>query len=111
LYGKYSVSDGAFPVAVALVNYINDKITYEGNCGNLYSQLTKNYKPDMVGWPKSPKGLSIQIKRQKQALKAIGIEITFDSCRHSDGYHISIRKVGIDVHNVHDIHNPFVDAP
>lgn len=99
------------PVAVALANYINEIVSYEGNYSQLYHVLTRKYKPDMVGWPMSEKGLASKIKRQKQALRSIGIEVIFDDQRHNDGFHVSIQKVVNNVHDVHEVHQIMADAP
>jgi len=96
------------PVAIALISFISDVFTYSGNYSNLYERLAK-YKSEMAGWAKSPKGLAHLIKRQKLALRAVGIEVTFDNQRHKDGYHVHIEKVGNDVHQVHQVHQSTID--
>lgn len=98
------------PVAIALIQYIEKNKSYIGSYNNLYNLLTAGYKPEMSGWVKSAKGLANQIKRQKPALHSVGIEVTLDHMRHKDGYHVSIYKIENNVHQVHQVHKPLVDA-
>lgn len=92
------------PVVVALTNFIEDNKLFNGSYGELYRKLTSQYKPDMNGWPKSPRGLATQIKRQSPALSAIGFEIVFGETRTANGYTIYIIKRGNKVHQVHEVH-------
>jgi len=98
-------------VAVALTHLIEDDYchSFSGSYNALYTRLSGKYKPDMAGWVKSAKGLANQIKRQKPALRAIGIEITLDNQRHKDGFHVHIKRIENNVHQVHQVHQPTID--
>lgn len=98
------------PVIIALTKYIEDNFKFEGTYGELYKILTEKYKPEMGGWPKSPKGLAQTIKCQIPALAIIDIEVLFDTRRKKDGYHISISKSEPKVHQAHQIHQISNDA-
>lgn len=88
------------PVAVALTRFIEDDYyhSYSGSYNVLYEKLSGKYKPEMAGWVKSAKGLANQIKRQKPALRAIGIEVILDNQRHKDGYYVHIHRIENNVH-------------
>lgn len=98
------------PVATAIIELIEARAVFDGSYSSLYKDLTKNFKPDMAGWPKSAKGLANQLRRQAPALKMTGIEIIFDPSRKNDGYHIKIIKSENNVHQVHQVHNPNAGA-
>jgi hypothetical protein len=91
------------PVVIALINFFEDHKLFNGSYGELYKILTAQYKPNMTGWPKSPKGLAAQIKRQSPALSAIGIEITFGETRAAHGYAVYIIKKENKVHQMHQV--------
>lgn len=98
------------PVAIAVLQFMEaNTVGYSGSFSELYTKLTK-IKPDMAGWPKSPKGLANQLKRQSTALKIVNIEITFDSLRKKDGWHLKIKKCENNVHQVHHVHQSSDDA-
>jgi phage/plasmid primase-like uncharacterized protein len=98
------------PIAVALLQFMETRTRYTGAYCILYKLLTEQYKPDMSGWPKSPKGLANMLKRQAPALSLAGITIEFDSIRKNDGYHLTIsRQPEKQVHYVHQVHQPSTD--
>lgn len=94
------------PVAMSLINYINENDYYNGSYKDLYNALNERAVFGAGGaWVKSPKGLANQLKRQAIALRAVGIEITFDNKRHDDGYHVSIKVFENNVQQVQEVRN------
>jgi hypothetical protein len=67
-------------VAQALDKYIAERLTplnWQGTAGQLYDILNGGYGiPDRSTWPRSPKGLSDQLRRIAPAYRAKGIEIS-----------------------------------
>jgi phage/plasmid primase-like uncharacterized protein len=100
------------PIAIALLQFMETRTHYTGAYSALYNLLTVQYKPEMGGWPKSPKGLANMLKRQIPALKITGITITFDTIRKNDGYHLTIiRQLEKQVQQVHQVHQPITGIP
>lgn len=90
------------PVAVALISMIDTEYSYEGSYRKLYDRLIERYKAtNVTNFPRSPRGLANQIKRQKVALRTVGIEVITSDRRQNDGYHVFIKKIEEEVHNVH----------
>ena len=66
-------------VAQALDKYIADRVLplhWQGTAGQLYDLLNTHSIPDRSSWPRSPKGLSDQLRRIAPAYRAKGIEIS-----------------------------------
>ncbi len=67
------------PVALALVQYIRIKGTFEGTTGELMELLEHpDYKPkhfDKTAWPKAPRGLGEALRRYAPALLVYGVEV------------------------------------
>lgn len=66
-------------VAQALDKYLADRVlplNWQGTAGQLYDLLGTHSIPDRSGWPRSPKGLSDQLRRIAPAYRAKGIDIT-----------------------------------
>ncbi|MGC8808423.1 MAG: hypothetical protein ACP5QB_12960, partial [Thiomonas sp.] len=66
-------------VAQALDKYIAERvlpINWQGTAGQLYDLLNTHSIPDRSSWPRSPKGLSDQLRRIAPAYRAKGIDIT-----------------------------------
>jgi hypothetical protein len=66
-------------VAQALDRYIAERvlpINWQGTAGQLYDLLNTHSIPDRSSWPRSPKGLSDQLRRIAPAYRAKGIDIT-----------------------------------
>lgn len=66
-------------VAQALDKYIADRIlpiNWQGTAGQLYDLLGTHSIPDRSSWPRSPKGLSDQLRRIAPAYRAKGIDIS-----------------------------------
>ena len=66
-------------VAQALDKYLADRIlpiNWQGTAGQLYDLLNTHSIPDRSSWPRSPKGLSDQLRRIAPAYRAKGIDIT-----------------------------------
>lgn len=65
------------PVAQALDGFLQDVITpWQGTAAMLFERLER-YSNDRSAWPRSPKGLSDQLRRIAPAFRAKGIEITY----------------------------------
>ena len=66
-------------VAQALDKYLVERvlpINWQGTAGQLYDLLNTHSLPDRSSWPRSPKGLSDQLRRIAPAYRAKGIDIT-----------------------------------
>ena len=66
-------------VAQALDKYLAERvlpINWQGTAGQLYDLLNTHSIPDRSSWPRSPKGLSDQLRRIAPAYRAKGIEIS-----------------------------------
>ena len=66
-------------VAQALDRYIAERVlplNWQGTAGQLYDLLNTHSIPDHSSWPRSPKGLSDQLRRIAPAYRAKGIDIT-----------------------------------
>ncbi|HRM55054.1 MAG TPA: hypothetical protein PLS11_14210 [Ottowia sp.] len=66
-------------VAQALDRYIAERVlplNWQGTAGQLYDLLNTHSIPDRSSWPRSPKGLSDQLRRIAPAYRAKGIDIT-----------------------------------
>ena len=66
-------------VAQALDKYLVERvlpINWQGTAGQLYDLLNTHSIPDRSSWPRSPKGLSDQLRRIAPAYRAKGIEIS-----------------------------------
>ncbi|MGA3846859.1 hypothetical protein ACI2TD_24940 [Ralstonia nicotianae] len=66
-------------VAQALDKYVAERLTplnWQGTAGQFYELLNNHGVPDRSGWPRSPKGLSDQLRRIAPAYRAKGIEIS-----------------------------------
>ncbi|MBJ2163674.1 hypothetical protein IHV84_06795 [Acidovorax sp. IB03] len=66
-------------VAQALDKYLAERvlpINWQGTAGQLYDLLNTHSIPDRSSWPRSPKGLSDQLRRIAPAYRAKGIDIT-----------------------------------
>ncbi|MEK0086128.1 hypothetical protein [Benzoatithermus flavus] len=66
-------------VAQALDKYIAERLTplnWQGTAGQLYDLLNGYGIPDRSTWPRSPKGLSDQLRRIAPAYRAKGIDIS-----------------------------------
>jgi hypothetical protein len=66
-------------VAQVLDKYFENRINpwdWQGTAGQLYELLNSQIIPDRSTWPKSPKGLSDQLRRIAPAYRAKGIEIS-----------------------------------
>jgi len=64
------------PVAQALDKLLRrETLPWVGTAGSLYEQLGHLCGPDRTAWPRSPKGLSDQLRRVAPAYRAKGIEI------------------------------------
>ena len=66
-------------VAQVLDKYFENRINpwdWQGTAGQLYDLLNSQIIPDRSTWPKSPKGLSDQLRRIAPAYRAKGIEIS-----------------------------------
>ena len=66
-------------VAQALDKYVAERvlpINWQGTAGQLYELLNTHSIPDRSSWPRSPKGLSDQLRRIAPAYRAKGIDIT-----------------------------------
>lgn len=98
------------PISVALLQFMETRAHYTGAYSTLYKLLTEQYRSDISGWPKSPKGLANMLKRQAPALNIAGIKIEFDTTRKNDGYHLIItrqlEKQVQQVQQVHQVHQP-----
>ena len=46
-----------------------------------------------IGWPRSPKGLAMQLKRQQPALPQLGIQLMFGMEYMRQRYYIQIKQV------------------
>ena len=84
------------PVAHALDKLLRrESLPWVGTAGSLYEQLGPLCGPDRSTWPRSPKGLSDQLRRIAPAYRAKGIEIehrghtrdgaVWKIARHPDG--------------------------
>lgn len=78
------------PVAASLIKFLETNNEYFGSYNKLFDLLSLNFKQNQYGWPRSAKGLAIELKRQAIALKMAGINLNFDTHRHNDGYHVGI---------------------
>ncbi|WP_222423797.1 hypothetical protein, partial [Lysobacter antibioticus] len=64
------------PVALALDKLLRrETLPWVGTAGSLYEQLGPLCSPDRSTWPRSPKGLSDQLRRIAPAYRAKGIQI------------------------------------
>lgn len=66
-------------VAQALDKYLAERvlpINWQGTAGQLYDLLNTHSIPDRSSWPRSPKGLSDQLRSIAPAYRAKGIDIT-----------------------------------
>jgi len=66
-------------VAQALDKYIAERLTplnWQGTAGQLYDLLNGYGIPDRSTWPRSPKGLSDQLRRIAPAYRAKGVDIS-----------------------------------
>lgn len=66
-------------VAQALDKYLADRVlplNWQGTASQLYDLLGTHSIPDRSSWPRSPKGLSDQLRRIAPAYRAKGIDIT-----------------------------------
>lgn len=66
-------------VAQALDKYLAERVlplNWQGTAGQLYDLLNTHSIPDRSSWPRSPKGLSDQLRRIAPAYRAKGIDIT-----------------------------------
>ena len=66
-------------IAQALDKYIAERVlplNWQGTAGQLYDLLNTYSIPDRSSWPRSPKGLSDQLRRIAPAYRAKGIDIT-----------------------------------
>lgn len=92
------------PIIIALINFINEHLIWEGTFQNLYDILSIHGKPIFSGWPKSAKGLSEAIKRHESYLRKIGISIS-RSQRTKQGFLIQISfNQDNEQKNVHQVH-------
>lgn len=82
------------PAMMAVVNIVNDEGSYKGTIGNLYEKISWEKKTDDP-WVKTARGLGEKLRLHQPALKAIGIEIEFDTKRQNDGYHVFLSKRNI----------------
>jgi len=65
------------PVAQALDSFIEDvMLPWQGATTHLFDRLDIYAKHDRGNWPRSPKGLSDQLRRIAPAFRAKGVEIT-----------------------------------
>lgn len=66
------------PVAQALEGFMQDAmLPWQGTTAYLYERLDTYARHDRSAWPKSPKGLSDQLRRIAPAFRAKGIEIAY----------------------------------
>lgn len=82
------------PVALALVQRIRVKGTFQGTLGELMQSL-EDHKPlhyDKSVWPKSPRGLGEVLRRLAPALLVYGVEV-LESTRTKDGWKYHIQKL------------------
>lgn len=73
-------------MAQLLDKYIAERIlpwNWTGTAGQLYDLLNNPHITDSSSWPRSPKGLTDQLRRIAPAYRAKGIEITH--LRHTRG--------------------------
>ena len=71
----------ASPVGLAvkeLAEAANDAFVFEGNMKQLLAALDR-FRPMGDAWPKSPRGLSDALRRQRPALAAVGVQVNIDA--------------------------------
>jgi hypothetical protein len=88
--GRLSVLESS-PVCCALLHVIDEEKQYYGTYADLLKRLAI-YKRDQKYWPTSPKNLSEQLNRNKNALTVAGLDITQDAKRKSGGYYVRIKQ-------------------
>jgi hypothetical protein len=82
------------PVAVALIEYMRDRLMIDCNyIGLLQALNVLQFRRNLPGWPTSPKGLASELKRLEPALKFVNIGITFDEKPKNDGYHVKVYQI------------------
>lgn len=79
------------PTIMAVVKFMDGRNSYEGTVGDLYEEI-KKYQINNDGWVKSARGLGGKLRMHLPALKAMGLNISFDPARRNDGYHLTISK-------------------
>jgi hypothetical protein len=84
------------PVADAMINYLKHNADgFSGTVGQLLTAL-EPFKPDNCeGWIKSAKGLGEAIQRLKPALRKLGVLLTKDANRTTNGYKCTLKRDGI----------------
>ena len=103
----------ASPVAKAVQEYItNRNEPYKGTVKQLLTELERYKTGD--AWPKSPKGLADNLRRNAPGLRVVGISVVFDTQRRMNGVNVTIERhtlfsediiSGSEVHEVHEVHN------
>lgn len=97
----------ACPIYPALLGLLSvQNLGFSGNYQELLRKLEKFSVGDRRFWPSSPKALSSVVKRIAPALRKVGVVVHFDNKRRTDGYHLTIRIEGNQVHHVHAAHLP-----
>ncbi len=83
----------ASPVGLAvkeLAEAANDAFVFEGNMKKLLAALDR-FRPMGDEWPKSPRGLSDALRRQRPALAAVGVRVKIDAHTRA-GFMVRILK-------------------
>lgn len=89
-------------LATAIIQFMEEKGSFSGLYSQLYNILSKSYKHEKaLDWPRSARGLAMQLKRQCIALTLIGIHIEFEPQRQKDGFHVHLKDIRYNVHQVH----------
>ena len=80
----------ASPVAVAVRAFLRRHPSgYQGPIGEFSKQL-EEFREDVSGWPRSPKGMADTLRRHVPGLRIVGVKVWFDPQRHNDGYHVHV---------------------
>lgn len=76
-------------VGVAVSNLIGERLEWTGTATDLLRELQDHSEDSKANpvWPKTPRGLSGQLRRASPALRLVGVEVTFPGRRQ-----ILIRK-------------------
>lgn len=60
-----------------LRDFMHDRDTWQGTCGELLQLLSDRGKQESKWWPKTPRGLSDALKRVAPAMRTVGIDVEF----------------------------------
>lgn len=82
------------PVYPELVRLLREEPQgFHGNYADLLRRLERNMMSRPENWPKSSKKIAAILKRQKAALRKVGIMVAYDSTRYENGYRVIIDRI------------------